>query len=308
MEKVGNDGVITVEEAKGLENGRRRRRGMQFDRATSPHFINNAGKDDGARGPYIPHPRQEDLGIRRTCSRCWEQGGADRPLLIVAEDVEGEALATLVVNKHPRHPEDRAVKAPGFGDRRKAMLEDIAILTGGKVIISETSASSSKPRSPTSAGQEDPIEKENTTIIDGAGKKAIQGRVARSADRRRPATTTRKAAGASGQARRRRRGDPTVGAATEVEMKGRRTEDALHATRAAVKKASPGGGVVRCARPSGQQAEGDLRIGMCRSWCKRPQRSDPPDRRQRRFDRSVVLEDPRGEGQPEQGSTAANVT
>ena len=147
MQKVGNEGVITVEEAKGIQTELDVVEGMQFDRGyVSPYFITNAEKMVGrSRQPLHPDPREEAVGPAADLLPLLEsvvQSG--RPLLIIAEDVEGEALATLVVNKLRGGLKIAAVKAPGFGDRRKAMLEDIAILTGGQV-ISETSASSSRP-------------------------------------------------------------------------------------------------------------------------------------------------------------------
>ena len=215
MQKVGNEGVITVEEAKSLETELDVVEGMQFDRGyLSPYFITNAEKMVAElEDPYILHPREE---ARRACRRMLPlleavvQSG--KPLLIIAEDVEGEALATLVVNKLRGGLKVAAVKAPGFGDRRKAMLEDIAILTGGQVISEDLGIKlENVTLDMLGRAKRVRIDKENTTIVDGAGKKAdIQGRIApdQGADRGdhlglRP----REAAGASGQARRRRCGD-----------------------------------------------------------------------------------------------------
>jgi chaperonin GroEL len=214
MQKVGNEGVITVEEAKSLETELDVVEGMQFDRGyLSPYFVTNADKMVAElEDPYI-------LSTRRSCRPAADAAGAGsrgadrRPLLIIAEDVEGEALATLVVNKLRGGLKVAAVKAPGFGDRRKAMLEDIAILTGGQVISEDLGIKlENVTLDMLGRAKKVRITKENTTIVDGAGKKAdIEARIApdQGADRgNHLGLRPREAAGASGQARRRRCGDP----------------------------------------------------------------------------------------------------
>jgi len=252
MDKVGKEGVITVEDGKSLENELDVVEGMQFDRGyLSPYFINNADKQVSALDdPYILIFDKKISNIRDLLPVLEQVAKSSRPLLIVAEDVEGEALATLVVNNIRGILKTTAVKAPGFGDRRKAMLEDIAILTGGTVISEETGLSLEKATL-AELGQAKRIEvaKENTTIIDGAGdSKAIEARVKQirvqieeaTSDYDREKLQERVAKLAGGVAVIR------VGAATEVEMKEKkaRVEDALHATRAAVEEGIvPGGGV-----------------------------------------------------------------
>jgi len=252
MDKVGKEGVITVEDGKSLENELDVVEGMQFDRGyLSPYFINNADKQVSALDdPYILIFDKKISNIRDLLPVLEQVAKSSRPLLIVAEDVEGEALATLVVNNIRGILKTTAVKAPGFGDRRKAMLEDIAILTGGTVISEETGLSLEKATL-AELGQAKRIEvaKENTTIIDGAGDgAAIEARVKQirvqieeaTSDYDREKLQERVAKLAGGVAVIR------VGAATEVEMKEKkaRVEDALHATRAAVEEGIvPGGGV-----------------------------------------------------------------
>jgi len=252
MDKVGKEGVITVEDGKSLENELDVVEGMQFDRGyLSPYFINNADKQVSAlEDPYILIFDKKISNIRDLLPVLEQVAKSSRPLLIVAEDVEGEALATLVVNNIRGILKTTAVKAPGFGDRRKAMLEDIAILTGGTVISEETGLSLEKATL-AELGQAKRVEvaKENTTIIDGAGDSAaIEARVKQirvqieeaTSDYDREKLQERVAKLAGGVAVIR------VGAATEVEMKEKkaRVEDALHATRAAVEEGIvPGGGV-----------------------------------------------------------------
>jgi len=252
MDKVGKEGVITVEDGKSLENELDVVEGMQFDRGyLSPYFINNADKQVSAlEDPYILIFDKKISNIRDLLPVLEQVAKSSRPLLIVAEDVEGEALATLVVNNIRGILKTTAVKAPGFGDRRKAMLEDIAILTGGTVISEETGLSLEKATL-AELGQAKRVEvaKENTTVIDGAGDKAaIEARVKQirvqideaTSDYDREKLQERVAKLAGGVAVIR------VGAATEVEMKEKkaRVEDALHATRAAVEEGIvPGGGV-----------------------------------------------------------------
>ncbi len=252
MEKVGKEGVITVEDGKSLQNELDVVEGMQFDRGyLSPYFINNPEKQIALLdNPFVLLFDKKISNIRDLLPVLEQVAKAGRPLLIIAEDVEGEALATLVVNNIRGILKTVAVKAPGFGDRRKAMLEDIAILTGGVVISEETGLTLEKATLK-DLGQAKRVEiaKENTTIVDGAGSKDdIQGRVAQikaqieetSSDYDREKLQERVAKLAGGVA------VIKVGAATEVEMKEKkaRVEDALHATRAAVEEGIvPGGGV-----------------------------------------------------------------
>ncbi|HEU4618738.1 MAG TPA: chaperonin GroEL [Gammaproteobacteria bacterium] len=252
MGKVGKEGVITVEEGSGLENELEVVEGMQFDRGyLSPYFINNAQSQSAElENPYILIHDKKISGIRDLLPLLESIAKAGRPLLIIAEDVEGEALATLVVNNIRGIVKVAAVKAPGFGDRRKAMLQDIAILTGGQVISEEVGLSLEKA-SLEDLGEAKKVQvtKENTTIIDGAGRpEDIKGRVEQinkeieesTSDYDREKLQERVAKLAGGVA------VIKVGAATEVEMKEKkaRVEDALHATRAAVEEGVvPGGGV-----------------------------------------------------------------
>jgi chaperonin GroEL len=267
MEKVGKEGVITVEDGKSLANELDVVEGMQFDRGyLSPYFINNPDKQIAMlENPFVLLFDKKISNIRDLLPVLEQVAKAGRPLLIIAEDVEGEALATLVVNNIRGILKTVAVKAPGFGDRRKAMLEDIAILTGGTVIAEEVGLTLEKATL-ADLGQAKRIEigKENTTIIDGAGDAAkMRSKPASSRSARRskkpPPTTTGKAAGTRRQAGR-RCAVIKVGAATEVEMKEKkaRVEDALHATRAAVEEGIvPGGGVALLrARAATGQPEG----------------------------------------------------
>ena len=252
MQKVGNEGVITVEEAKSLETELDVVEGMQFDRGyLSPYFVTNAEKMIAElENPYILIHEKKLSGLQAMLPVLESVVQSGRPLLIVAEDVEGEALATLVVNKLRGGLKVAAVKAPGFGDRRKAMLEDIAILTGGQV-ISEDLGIKLENVTLDMLGQAKKVrvEKENTTIIDGGGKKAdIEGRCTQirqqveetTSDYDREKLQERLAKLAGGVAVIR------VGGSTEVEVKERkdRVDDAMHATRAAVEEGIvPGGGV-----------------------------------------------------------------
>ena len=252
MDKVGKEGVITVEDGKSLADELEVVEGMQFDRGyLSPYFINNPDKQVAVlENPFVLLHDKKVSNIRDLLPVLEQVAKAGRPLLIIAEDVEGEALATLVVNNIRGILKTVAVKAPGFGDRRKAMLEDIAILTGGQVIAEETGLSLEKATLQ-ELGQAKRIEvgKENTTIIDGAGDSgAIEARVKQirtqieeaTSDYDREKLQERVAKLAGGVA------VIKVGAATEVEMKEKkaRVEDALHATRAAVEEGIvPGGGV-----------------------------------------------------------------
>ncbi|MGC8739911.1 MAG: chaperonin GroEL [Candidatus Sumerlaeaceae bacterium] len=273
MDKVGKDGVITVEENKSINTVLEVVEGMQFDKGyLSPYFVTDPEKMVAElKDAYIlVHDKKISSmkDLLPVLERVVQQG---RPLLIIAEDVEGEALATLVVNKLRGTLQVCAVKAPGFGDRRKAMLEDIAILTGGKVISEEAGFKLENTRLE-DLGQAKTvrIEKETTTIIEGAGsKKAIEGRINQikvqieeaTSDYDREKLQERLAKLAGGVA------VIKVGAATEVEMKEKkaRVEDALHATRAAVEEGIvPGGGVVFLrAIPAVEklQLEGDEKLG-----------------------------------------------
>lgn len=265
MDKVGKEGVITVEDGKSLENELDVVEGMQFDRGyLSPYFINSPEKQVAAlEDPFVLIFDKKISNIRDLLPVLEQVAKSSRPLLIIAEDVEGEALATLVVNNIRGILKTTAVKAPGFGDRRKAMLEDIAILTGGTVISEETGMSLEKATL-AELGQAKRIEvgKENTTIIDGAGdSKSIEARVKQiriqieeaTSDYDREKLQERVAKLAGGVAVIR------VGAATEVEMKEKkaRVEDALHATRAAVEEGVVAGGGVALLRA--KQAITDLK-------------------------------------------------
>ncbi|HTY49420.1 MAG TPA: chaperonin GroEL [Steroidobacteraceae bacterium] len=252
MEKVGKEGVITVEEGSGLENELEVVEGMQFDRGyLSPYFINSqANQTAELDKPYILLVDKKISNIRELLPLLEGVAKAGRPLLVIAEDVEGEALATLVVNNIRGILKVAAVKAPGFGDRRKAMLQDIAVLTGGTVISDEVGLSLEKA-SPNDLGEAKRIvvEKENTTIIDGAGKAAdIKGRIESIRQQVEEATSDYDKEKLQERVAKLSGGVAVikVGAATEVEMKEKkaRVEDALHATRAAVEEGVvPGGGV-----------------------------------------------------------------
>ena len=256
MEKVGKEGVITVEDGKGLENELDVVEGMQFDRGyLSPYFINNADKQVSILdNPFVLLVDKKISNIRDLIPVLEAVAKSSKPLLIISEDVEGEALATLVVNNMRGIIKTCAVKAPGFGDRRKAMLEDIAILTGGTVIAEETGLTLEKAgiEQLGMAGRVE-IGKENTIIIDGAGDKtAIENRVKSIRTQVKEATSDydkeklqeRVAKLAGGVAVIR------VGAATETEMKEKkdRIDDALHATRAAVEDGIVAGGGVALIR------------------------------------------------------------
>jgi chaperonin GroEL len=257
MEKVGKEGVITVEEAKGMESTLEVVEGMQFDKGyLSPHFVTDAEKMEAVlEEPYILIHEKKVSAMKDLVPLLEDVSRSGKPLLIIAEDVEGEALATLIVNKLRGTLPVAAVKAPGFGDRRKAMLQDIAILTGGQV-ISEDLGIKLENITIKDLGKSKTvkIDKDNTTIVDGAGTKAaIEGRVKQiraqidetTSDYDREKLQERLAKIIGGVA------VISIGAATETEMKEKkaRVEDALNATRAAVEEGIvPGGGValVRC--------------------------------------------------------------
>ncbi len=292
MDKVGKEGVITVEDGKSLQNELDVVEGMQFDRGyLSPYFINNPDKQVAIlEQPFVLLFDKKISNIRDLLPVLEQVAKSGRPLLIIAEDVEGEALATLVVNNIRGILKTCAVKAPGFGDRRKAMLEDIAILTGGQVIAEEVGLTLEKATLD-DLGQAARIEvgKENTIIIDGAGQaERIEARVKQirvqieeaTSDYDREKLQERVAKLAGGVA------VIKVGAATEVEMKEKkaRVEDALHATRAAVEEGIvPGGGVAllraRAAlgEPQGRQPRPGRRHQdrAARAWSSPCARSSP---------------------------------
>ncbi|HEX9138928.1 MAG TPA: chaperonin GroEL [Steroidobacteraceae bacterium] len=252
MEKVGKEGVITVEEGSGLQNELEVVEGMQFDRGyLSPYFINNqANQTTELEKPYVLLVDKKIANIRELLPVLEGVAKAGRPLLVVAEDVEGEALATLVVNNIRGILKVAAVKAPGFGDRRKAMLADIAVLTGGNVISDEVGLSLEKTSlNDLGEAKKIVVEKENTTIIDGAGKTSdIKARVESIRQQIEEATSDYDKEKLQERVAKLSGGVAVikVGAATEVEMKEKkaRVEDALHATRAAVEEGVvPGGGV-----------------------------------------------------------------
>src|SRR5690242_2178870 len=263
MQKVGNEGVITVEEAKSMETELEVVEGMQFDRGyISPYFVTNAEKmvcelDD----PFILIHEKKLSNLQPLLPLLEAVVQSAKPLLIIAEEVEGEALATLVVNKLRGGLKVAAVKAPGFGDRRKAMLEDIAVLTAGQLISEDLGIKlENVTLNMLGRAKRARIEKENTTIIDGAGKKQdIQGRIAQikaqieetTSDYDREKLQERLAKLAGGVAVIR------VGGATEVEVKERkdRVDDAMHATRAAVEEGIVPGGGVALARASRKLSE-----------------------------------------------------
>ncbi len=284
MQKVGNDGVITVEEAKSLETELEVVEGMQFDRGyLSPYFITNADKMTcELEDPYIllHEKKLSNLQAMLPVLEAVVQSG--RPLLIIAEDVEGEALATLVVNKLRGGLKVAAVKAPGFGDRRKAMLEDIAILTGGTVISEDLGIKlENVTLEMLGTAKRVAITKEETTIVDGAGAKAgIEGRVAQiraqieetSSDYDREKLQERLAKLAGGVAVLR------VGGATEVEVKEKkdRVDDALNATRAAVEEGIVSGGGVALLRAAkfidseGENADQEAGVNIVRRALQSP--------------------------------------
>ncbi|MFP4085557.1 MAG: chaperonin GroEL [Desulfobacteraceae bacterium] len=252
MEKVGKEGVITVEEAKSMETSLEIVEGMQFDRGyVSPHFVTDAEKMEvDLEEPYILLHEKKISAMKDMVPLLEEIAKSGKPLLIVAEDVEGEALATLVVNKIRGTLQCCAVKAPGFGDRRKAMLEDIAVMTGGQVISEDLGLKlENVTLNDLGTAKKVTVDKDNTTVVDGGGSRsALEGRVKQiraqidetTSDYDREKLQERLAKLIGGVA------VINVGAATEVEMKERkaRVEDALNATRAAVEEGVvPGGGV-----------------------------------------------------------------
>lgn len=274
MNKVGKEGVITVEEAKSMETTLEIVEGMQFDRGyISPYFITDPEKMEAVlEDPYILIYEKKISNMKDFLPILEAVAKTGKPLLVIAEDVEGEALATLVVNKLRGTLKCAAVKAPGFGDRRKAMLEDIAILTDGKAISEDVGIKLENLKlEDLGRAKKVVIDKDNTTIVEGAGKpSAIEGRIKQirvqieetTSDYDREKLQERLAKMAGGVA------VIKVGAATETEMKEKkaRVEDALHATRAAVEEGIvPGGGVayIRCIPALGNlKLEGDRKIGV----------------------------------------------
>ena len=287
MTKVGKEGVITVEEGSGLANELDVVEGMQFDRGyLSPYFINNQQNMSAElESPYILLCEKKISNIREMLPVLEAVAKSGKPLLIIAEDVEGEALATLVVNTIRGIVKVAAVKAPGFGDRRKAMLQDIAVLTGGQVIAEEVGLSLEKATlADLGSAKKVVVTKENTILIDGAGKPGdIESRVKQvraqieeaSSDYDKEKLQERVAKLAGGVA------VIKVGAATEVEMKEKkaRVEDALHATRAAVEEGVvPGGGValvraqMAIAKLAGANHDQDVGINIARRAMEEPLR------------------------------------
>ena len=288
MDKVGKEGVITVEDGSGLQSELEVVEGMQFDRGyLSPYFVNNADKQMvNLENPHILLHDKKISNIRDLLPILEQVSKSGRPLLIIAEDIEGEALATLVVNNIRGILKVAAVKAPGFGDRRKAMLEDIAILTGGTVIAEEVGLSLEKTTLE-DLGEAKKVEigKEESTIIDGAGKpadiegrvKSIRGQIEESSsdyDREKLQERVAKLAGGVALVK--------VGAATEVEMKEKkaRVEDALHATRAAVEEGIVAGGGTALVRArsaieklSGDNADQDAGIRIVARALEEPLRT-----------------------------------
>src|SRR5213080_1710029 len=274
MNKVGKDGVITVEEAKTMQTELEVVEGMQFDRGyLSPYFVTNADRMEAVLEDAMILIHEKKITALRDLLPLLETVAREgKPLLIIAEDVEGEALATLVVNKLRGTLNACAVKAPGFGDRRKVMLQDVAILTGGKAIMEDIGVKLEGVRlDDLGRAKRVTVDKDNTTIIDGNGQqKAIEGRIKQlraqidetTSDYDREKLQERLAKLAGGVA------IIKVGAATETEMKEKkaRVEDALHATRAAVEEGIvPGGGValLRASKALGNlKLEGDEQIGV----------------------------------------------
>jgi chaperonin GroEL len=286
MKKVGKDGVITVEESKTMHTELDTVDGMQFDRGyLSPYFVSDTERMEAVlEDPFILIHEKKISNMKDLLPLLEQIARSGKPLLIIAEEVEGEALATLVVNKLRGTLNACAVKAPGFGDRRKAMLEDIAILTGGKPIMEETGIKLEGVRlDDLGRAKRVVVDKDNTTLVDGNGQqKAIEGRIKQlraqiedtTSDYDREKLQERLAKLAGGVA------VIKVGAATETEMKEKkaRVEDALHATRAAVEEGIvPGGGValLRASKAlAGLKGEGDEQIGIdiIRRSCEEPLR------------------------------------
>ncbi len=316
MTKVGKDGVITVEESKTMHTELDTVEGMQFDRGyLSPYFVSDAERMEAVLDdPYILIHEKKISNMKDLLPLLEQIARSGKPLLIIAEEVEGEALATLVVNKLRGTLNACAVKAPGFGDRRKAMLEDIAILTGGKSIMEETGIKLEGVRlEDLGRAKRVTVDKDNTTIVDGAGQaKTIEGRIKQlraqidetTSDYDREKLQERLAKLAGGVA------VIKVGAATETEMKEKkaRVEDALHATRAAVEEGIvPGGGValLRASKAlAGFTADGDEQIGVAivKRACEEPLRQIVANSG---TEGAIVVEKVRENGNPNFGYNAA---
>jgi len=316
MQKVGKDGVITVEESKTMVTELQTVEGMQFDRGyLSPYFITDPDRMECVlEDPYVLIHEKKISNMKDLLPVLEQIARSGKPLLVIAEEVEGEALATLVVNKLRGTLNACAVKAPGFGDRRKAMLDDIAILTGGKSIMEETGIKLEGVRlDDLGRAKRIVIDKDNTTIVEGAGKESsIQGRIKQlraqidetTSDYDREKLQERLAKLAGGVA------VIKVGAATETEMKEKkaRVEDALHATRAAVEEGIvAGGGVVmlRAAKALDHvKGDGDEHIGVniIRRACEEPVRQIVGNAG---FEGAIVIEKIRSHADPNYGFNAA---
>ena len=319
MKKVGKDGVITVEESKTMSTELSTVEGMQFDRGyLSPYFISDPERMECVlEDPYILIHEKKISNMKDLLPVLEQIARSGKPLLVIAEEVEGEALATLVVNKLRGTLNACAVKAPGFGDRRKAMLEDIGILTGGQAIFEETGIKLEGVQlKDLGRAKRVTVDKDNTTIIDGAGTaKTIEGRIKQlraqieetTSDYDREKLQERLAKLAGGVA------IIKVGAATETEMKEKkaRVEDALHATRAAVEEGIvPGGGValLRAAKAlDGLKVEGDEKIGydIIRRACEEPVRQISGNAG---FEGAIVIEKIRANSDAHFGFNAATAT
>jgi chaperonin GroEL len=316
MKKVGKDGVITVEESKTMSTELQTVEGMQFDRGyLSPYFISDPDRMECVlEDPYILIHEKKISNMKDLLPVLEQIARSGKPLLVIAEEVEGEALATLVVNKLRGTLNACAVKAPGFGDRRKAMLEDIGILTGGQAIFEETGIKLEGVQlKDLGRAKRVTVDKDNTTIIDGAGAgKAIEGRIKQlraqidetTSDYDREKLQERLAKLAGGVA------VIKVGAATETEMKEKkaRVEDALHATRAAVEEGIvPGGGVALLRAASaldGLKSEADEQIGIniIRRACEEPVRQIVGNAG---YERAIVIEKIRANKESNFGFNAA---
>ena len=317
MKKVGKDGVITVEESKTMATELQTVDGMQFDRGyLSPYFISDPDRMECVlEDPYILIHEKKISNMKDLLPLLEQIARSGKPLLVIAEEVEGEALATLVVNKLRGTLNACAVKAPGFGDRRKAMLEDIGILTGGKAIMEETGIKLEGVRlDDLGRAKRVTVDKDNTTIVDGAGtQKTIEGRIKQlraqidetTSDYDREKLQERLAKLAGGVA------VIKVGAATETEMKEKkaRVEDALHATRAAVEEGIvPGGGValLRAVKAlDNVKLAGDEQIGVdiVRRSAEEPVRQIVGNAG---FEGAIVIEKIRGSNEPHFGFNAAS--
>ncbi|MCC6365645.1 MAG: chaperonin GroEL [Bryobacterales bacterium] len=316
MKKVGKDGVITVEESKTMSTELQTVEGMQFDRGyLSPYFITDPDRMECViEDPYILIHEKKISNMKDLLPLLEQIARSGKPLLVIAEEVEGEALATLVVNKLRGTLNACAVKAPGFGDRRKAMLDDIAILTGGKSIMEETGIKLEGVRlEDLGRAKRVTVDKDNTTIVDGAGQhKHIEGRIKQlraqieetTSDYDREKLQERLAKLAGGVA------VIKVGAATETEMKEKkaRVEDALHATRAAVEEGIvPGGGValLRAAKTLDSiKGSGDEQIGIdiVRRACEEPLRQITGNAG---FEGAIIVEKVRSNSETNYGFNAA---